>query len=386
MKRQSDLKTLRKTGLYRRLREWRPTGPTTAVVDGKEAAVFASNDYLGLSGHPAVTEAAAAAARDYGNSAAASRLISGNHPLYVELEHKLASLKGKEAALVFPTGYMANLGLISTLAGRGDRVFMDRLNHASLYDACRLSGAKLIRYPHNDAGRLLEQLEATEWPGRVFIATDGVFSMDGDIAPLAELSRAAREHECVLIVDDAHGTGVLGPAGQGTSAHLNTGVTIEIGTLSKALGSMGGFVAGDRSMIELLVNKSRPFIFTTGLPPATVAAASAALDLLESEPWRRTRVLEMSSRIRKRLSAAGFDIPAGITPIVPIMIGDEASAVALSDSCLDKGVFIPAIRHPAVPADQARLRLTVSAAHSDQEMERAIETLTSSARALGLPA
>lgn len=373
--------------LRRRLREQENLSPTRALIDGREAVLFAGNDYLGLASHPAVVAAASGALDEHGASAGASRLVTGNHPLYRELEAALAALKGKEAALVFPSGYMANLGLLAALAGPGDTLFMDRLNHASLYDGWRLSRAELKRYRHGDLNSLEAMLGRQGQQvvdGGRFIVTDGVFSMDGDLAPLPQLKQLAGEHGCLLVVDDAHGTGVLGPDGQGTAAHLGVELELEMGTLSKALGSLGGFVAGSRELVDFLVNRARPFIFTTGLPPAAVAAANAAVRLLGEEGWRRERVLKLAARARTELVAAGMDIPDGFTPIIPIIVGSEETAVRLADLCLERGVFVPAIRTPAVPRGQARLRMTVSAAHGDGELDRAIAVVTESAAELGI--
>ena len=382
----------------RRLRKQENFSPTRALIDGREAVLFAGNDYLGLSWHPAVIDAAGRALAEYGASAGASRLVTGNHPLYRELESALAALKGKEAALVFPSGYMANLGLLSALAGPGGTmdmgrtIYMDRLNHASLYDGCRLSGVDLKRYRHGDTGHLdaiLSRGRKRRVPGgagaaKSLIVTDGVFSMDGDLAPLDELERLADEYSAMLVVDDAHGTGVIGPEGRGTAAQLGVEPDVEVGTMSKAIGSLGGFVAGSRELIDYLVNRARPFIFTTGLPPAAVAAATAAVGLFKEEAWRRERVLDLAARARTELAASGFETPAGFTPIIPVIAGDESLAVKLSELCLERGVFIPAIRTPAVPRGRARLRMTVSAAHSDEELARAIDAVTESAGELAL--
>lgn len=377
-----ELQKMKATNLGRRLRKQHNIGPMRSVIDGREATLFAGNDYLGLSSHPEVIKAGCEALEKYGSSASASRLVSGNHPLYLTMEESLAELKGKEAALVFPSGYMANLGFVASLAGPDDLIFMDRLAHASLYDGWRLSGARLRRFRHNDAKHLEELLGKERPTARVLIITEGVFSMDGDIAPLPELKEIADRSGCLLAVDDAHGTGVLGADGKGTAACLGAEPGAEIGTLSKAFGSLGGFVAGSREMIEYLINKARPFIFTTGLPPASLAAAQASLTLFHEEEWRRERVLALAARARQELGAAGFDIPTGITPIIPLMIGDEKQALMLSDLCLDRGVFIPAIRTPAVPKNRARLRMTVSAAHADEELEMAIDVLTAAAQGL----
>ncbi len=380
----TELERLEAVRLDRRLRSQECLGPMRATIDGFKSILFSGNDYLGLSTHPDVIAAAARALDSHGCSAAASRLVSGNPSLYGELEENLASLKEKEAALVFPSGYLANLAVLSVLAGPGDRLFMDRFNHASLYDGWQLSGASLKRYRHADADHLEGQLKKGSPAARRLIVTDGVFSMDGDLAPLVRLGRLARRHVCLLVVDDAHGTGVIGPGGSGTAAHLGAKADIDIGTLSKAAGSLGGFVAGSREMIHFLVNKARPFIFTTGLPPASLAAALASLRLFEQEPWRRERVLELAGRARSRLLAAGFDIPAGFTPIIPIITGSPDSALRLSQRCLERGVFIPAIRPPAVPKNSARLRMTVSAAHADVDLDLALDVLATSAMETGI--
>lgn len=377
--RRSELERLREESLYRRLREQEQISPVRAVIDGREALLFAGNDYLGLASHPRVIAAATAATESYGASAGAARLITGNSGLYRQLEERVAAFKGKEAALVFPSGYMANLGLISAIAGPGDTIYMDRLNHASLYDGWRLAGAELKRYRHVDAGHLAGLMEPVAGEAASLVITDGVFSMDGGLAPLPELKELAAAGGALLVVDDAHGTGVVGPGGRGTAAHSGVEAEVEVGTFSKAAGSLGGFVAADRELIDYLVNKARPFIFTTGLPPAALAASHEALRLFEEEGWRRERVLELSRRARGELAAAGFVIPEGITPIIPLIVGGEEKALSLSELCLERGLFVPAVRTPAVPKGQARLRLTVSAAHSDEELARAIAILTGSA-------
>lgn len=371
-----SLKAIESAGLYRRLREQVDTGPTTATFDGRRATIFASNDYLGLRHHPAVLKAAARALEKHGASAGAARLISGNISLYDEVERKVAALKEKESALIFPTGYMANIGVLASLAGPRDLLLMDKLNHASLYDGAKLSGARLKRYRHADISHLRALLDRETDYERRFIVTDGIFSVDGDMAPLPKLVSLAADYDCTLIVDDAHGTGVFGPDGQGSAAYTGAHPTIEVGTFSKALGGLGGFVAGDRETIELLINKARSFIFTTGLPPATLAGASAALDILNTEPWRRERVLKLAAYVRSHLGEIGFKVDGGDSPIIPLIIGGERETVELAQACLDAGLFIPAVRHPTVPKGRARLRLTISAVHSDKEIEALIATLT----------
>ena len=371
-----ELEGLRQAGLLRRMRRVEHLGPNVARVDGRPAILFASNDYLGLSRHPRVVEAAAQAVALHGASATASRLVNGTHALYAELEEALAAFKGAQAALVFATGYMANLGVVTALASsREDLVLLDRLDHASLYDACAMSPAKTTRYPHCDLPALERRLAEGPGAGRTLVVTDGVFSMDGDVAPLAELREATRAASAWLVVDDAHGTGVLGPRGRGSCAAAGLHPDVEIGTLSKALGSLGGFVVGDRALVDYLVNRARPLIFSTGLPPSAVAAALAALRAAEAEPWRRERVLALAARARAALSAAGYEVLPGQTPIVPIVVGDERLASALSEACLERGVFVPAIRTPSVPAGRARLRMTLCADHTDGQLEQALAVL-----------
>jgi 8-amino-7-oxononanoate synthase len=379
-----ELENIRESGLYRKLRNLEITDNASFIIDGKKALLFAGNDYLGLSGHPEVIKAAAGAVEKYGASSGASRLITGNHQLYRQLEERLAEFKNKQSALIFSTGYMANIGFISTFAGKDDVIYIDKLDHASIYDGAKLSGASIKRYPHADTLRLEKLLKEDSGFKSKFIVTDGVFSMDGDLAPLAQLKKLSDEYNCLLVVDDAHGTGVLGKNGKGTAFFLGVGLDMEIGTLSKAIGSLGGFVAGSNEMIDYLVNKSRPFIFTTGLPPATIAAAETAIKIIQNENWRQEKVLKLAFHARKVLKEAGFKILDGITPIIPIVVGNEEKAVEFSLSCLDKGIFIPAIRTPSVGKGKARLRMTVSTTHGEEELSSALNILIASAEELKL--
>lgn len=381
----AELLSLKEAGLGRSMPVVEPIDATNALVDGRKTVLFSGNDYLGLSRHPRVLTASKKAIDQFGASATASRLINGNHRLYTALEEELAALKGTEAALVFSSGYATNVGTIAALASsREDWIFMDRLNHASLYDAAAQSRAKLKRYGHGISAALENLLRASEQAGqtmdRKLIVTDGVFSMDGDVAPLQEIRRIADKHHAIMVVDDAHGTGVLGPNGAGSCAAAGIQPEVEIGTLSKALGSLGGFVAGDRTLIDYLTNRARPLIFSTGLPPACVAAAHAAIRVMAEEPWRQTRLHDLSAWTRTRLEEAGFKVLAGETPILPIMVGDERRATALASGCLERGAFIPAIRTPSVPRGQARLRMTISAEHSEEQVTRAIEVLVEANR------
>ncbi|MDP2799406.1 MAG: 8-amino-7-oxononanoate synthase, partial [Deltaproteobacteria bacterium] len=302
----------------------------------------------------------------------------GHSHLYEELEAALARHKGTEKALVFSSGYAANIGVISALMGRDDLVFCDRLAHASLIDACILSRAKLCRFGHNDVNSLGDLLRAQKTKGQRLIVTEGVFSMDGDIAPLRQLADISSQHGCLLLVDDAHGTGVMGEKGQGAAAYLGVskGIDIHVGTLSKAIAAVGGFVAGSSDLISYLINKARPFIYTTALPPGVVAAATAALKLIETEPSLLEGLRANVCYMRGALTSAGFDLMGSETPIIPILVGEAKKAVAISRSLLEKaGIYVPAIRPPTVPAGQARLRLTVSAAHQQAELENAAGSL-----------
>jgi len=373
-----ELTDLKNTALYRELVSITPVGPTRGYLKGREVTLFCTNNYLGLTHHPQVIEASIKATERYGTGAGASRLISGHSHLYEELEAALARHKGTEKALVFSSGYAANMGVISTLMGRDDLVFCDRLAHASLIDACILSRAKLCRFRHNDVNSLGDLLHAQETKGQRLIVTEGVFSMDGDIAPLRQLADISSQHGCLLLVDDAHGTGVMGEKGQGAAAYLGVskGIDIHVGTLSKAIAAVGGFVAGSSDLISYLINKARPFIYTTALPPGVVAAATAALKLIETEPSLLEGLRANVCYMRGALTSAGFDLMGSETPIIPILVGEAKKAVAISRSLLEKaGIYVPAIRPPTVPAGQARLRLTVSAAHQQAELENAAGSL-----------
>lgn len=386
------LARIEQKGLKRRHRLVEPAtapGREQVVVHGERSEEplihLCSNDYLGLATDEHVLARAGEALQHYGAGATASRLVTGHGRVHAELEAKLAALKGQEAALVFPTGYAANLGVLTALASKRDWIFADELNHASLIDGCRLCGATVRRYPHNNVARLREMLaeESPRVQGRLFLVTDGVFSMDGDLAPLRALAELAEAYRALLIVDDAHGTGILGEGGAGTAElfglHARPGI-IHVGTLSKALGAQGGFVAGPRVLIEYLLNTARSHIFTTGLAPATAAAAGAALEMLEREPSRRERLAGHARRLREGLKALGYTLagqdcaaPAGVvTPIVPVLVGEAEAAVRLSERLVSYGILAVPIRPPAVPPGSARIRLTVMATHSEAQIERAL--------------
>jgi glycine C-acetyltransferase len=381
---QAELAALSEAGLHRRLRPLASGADTEVVLDGRRVLLLCSNNYLGLASHPALRAAACAAIERWGCGAGSSRLIAGHLELHAEVEAEVARWKGTEAALLFPSGYQANVGAITTLVGRGDHVFSDALNHASIIDSCRLSRATVHVYPHRDV-RALEELLATAPRGsRRLIVTDSVFSMDGDRAPLTALAALAEQYHSWLMIDEAHGAGVLGARGSGLAEAEGVGprVTVHMGTLGKALGGAGAYVAGSQALVDLLVNRARSFIYTTGLPPAVVAAAGAALDVVAAEPERRTALMENAARLRSGLIALGFDA-GGDTHIIPVMVGDNRDALALADALLARGVLAQAIRPPTVPAGTARLRVTPIATHTAAQLERALDAFAEAARAVG---
>jgi 8-amino-7-oxononanoate synthase len=394
---QDELDEIDAAGLYRRRRVvqgW--VSDTVAVVAGAERIVFCSNDYLGLARHPQVVEAFRDAAARHGVGSGASHLITGHSREHHELEEALAAFTGRERTLLFSTGYMANLGVASALLSRGDRVLEDRLNHASLLDAGLLSAARFVRYAHADADSLAQKLGSEEVGAgplspapspsrRTLILTDAVFSMDGDIAPLAELAAVARAHGAWLMADDAHGIGVLGARGRGTLEALDLDdkqVPILMGTLGKALGTFGAFVAGGQDLIELLVQRARTYIYTTALPPAVATAAKTALALVDTEAWRREAVLKHVEHFRRAMTELGAPLAESSTPIQPLILGSAARAVAASEALWERGLWVTAIRPPTVPEGGARLRVTFSAAHTPAQVDRLIEALAEIAPSL----
>ncbi len=382
------LESLRARALYRRRRtvqEWPvEQGGAVAIVENQERLVFCSNDYLGLSHHPHVTEAFRAAAARYGVGSGASHLVTGHGTEHHALEEELAAFTGRERALLFSTGYMANLGAVAALVGRGERVLEDRLNHASLLDAGLLCGARFSRYAHGDAAAVDARLSQPD-EGTAIVLTDGVFSMDGDVAPLDALSECCARHRAWLMVDDAHGIGVLGATGRGTVEHFGlaaASVPILMGTLGKAIGTFGAFVAGSNDLIEYLMQKARTYIYTTALPPAIAAATRTALRLIDEESWRRERVLSHVERFRKAAERSGIELGPSRTPIQPIVLGTSARALAASEALWTKGIWVVAIRPPTVPEGSARLRVTLSAAHRHSDIERLVETLAAVLKSL----
>lgn len=371
----TELQRIKDAGLYRRLRRVEGDQDATLTIDGREVINFSSNNYLGIANHPALAAAAKAAIDRYGCGAGASRLISGNMALHEELEAKLADFKGTEAALVFNSGFQVNTGILSTLVGEGDVIFSDELNHASIIDGCRLSRAKTEVYRHCDLGQLEQQLKRAPSGGRKLIVTETIFSMDGDEAPLAGVVELAEKFAAMVMVDEAHATGVFGANGAGVVAKLGLGerVPIQMGTLGKALGGFGAYVAGSSALRDLLINRCRSFIFTTALPPAVMAMALAAIDLVRDEPQRRAVLLENCQRLKQGLSRLGFELGASESPILPLIIGEAEKCMKFSDELLANGVFAQGIRPPTVPPGTSRLRITLMATHSAAQIERALE-------------
>ena len=381
------LEELRDQGLYRRLRLVSgPQGPHV-TLDGQPVLLLCSNDYLGLANHPKVRNAAADAAARWGAGAGASRLISGNMQPHGRLEKRLAEFKGYESALLFGAGYLANTGTIAALARRGEVVFSDELNHASIIDGCRLSHAETFVYRHCDLEHLAWGLREADGRGSL-IVTDGVFSMDGDTAPLAELIQLSKRHGCRLMVDEAHATGALGPGGRGSvaAAGLSSEVDVVVGTLGKSLGAYGAYVCAGRELTEYLVNVARPFIFSTAPPPPVVAAAMAALDLLESHPERVEQLRTNAATLRSALHAQGVATGGSETQIVPVAVGDASKTMELSELLLERGVFAQGIRPPTVPEDSSRLRFTVMATHRAEELRHAAEQVGFAMRELRIAA
>jgi 8-amino-7-oxononanoate synthase len=361
------------------------TGPLVRL-DGRDVLLFASNDYLGLAAHPEVVAAAVLATQTYGAGSGAARLVSGSMTPHQQLEQELARFKGTESALTFGSGYLANIGAIPALIGRGGLILADRLCHASLIDGCRLSGADLRIYRHNDIGHLAALLGRRRNARATLIVTDGVFSMDGDLAPLPELVQLAQSHEADLYVDDAHGTGVMGTHGRGTIEHfgLETRISLHMGTLGKALGSSGAFVAGRNSSIQYLLHRCRSFMFATAPPPGTAAAAVAALHVIEREPARRRRLWDNRERLFTGLARLGFALAPTVTPIIPIVVGRAETATRFSEALLADGVFAPAVRPPTVPAETSRIRVTVTSEHSPSHIDEALAAFERAGKRAGI--
>ena len=380
------LAELERLGLDRRVRMVSgPQGPRV-LLDGEPVLLLCSNNYLGLADHPKVREAAADAAMRWGVGAGASRLVSGTMTIHRRLEERLAAFEGSEACVLFGSGYLANLGVIGALAGPGDTIFSDELNHASIIDGCRASRAEVVVYRHLDCEHLERRLRRHSGDGRRLIVTDSVFSMDGDVAPLAEIVELARDHDARIVVDEAHATGALGEGGRGAvaAAGLEGEVDAIVGTLGKALGSYGAYVCASAEMIRYLLNTARSLIFSTAPSPPAVAGALAALELLEERPHKVTRLHAAARTLRGALASEGFSVQANDMHIVPLVVGNDSGAVALCQAALSRGVFAQAIRPPTVRAGSARLRLAAMASHTTSELQLAAKALAAAAREVGL--
>jgi len=375
---QPDLDSRIAQQLYRRRRVSVGRQGPLLQVDGRPMLVFCSNDYLGLAGHPEVIAALRSGAERYGVGSGAAHLVSGHSHAHHALEEELAEFTGRTRALLFSTGYMANLGTVNALIGPGDTIYQDRLNHASLIDAGLLSRARFKRFAHADSGAL-QRLLADHKQGEAMVSVDGVFSMDGDLAPLPELAALCRQHEAWLMVDDAHGFGVLGKSGAGSLQHFgldSDDVPILMGTLGKALGTFGAFVAGSEELIETLIQRARSYIYTTALPPAVAEATRVALRLVQRESWRRDRLQQLIQRFRRAAAQIGLPLVDSPTAIQPILAGTPERALNWSRQLEEQGFLISAIRPPTVPEGGARLRVTLSAAHSDEQLDRLLLALT----------
>ncbi|MBV8902427.1 MAG: glycine C-acetyltransferase [Acidobacteriia bacterium] len=382
-----QLEEWRKEGTYQRLRVLESESAAVSRFDGREVINLASNNYLGLTTHPKLRRAALGAVREFGVGSGAVRTISGTMSLHMRLEERIAAFKNVEASVVFQSGFAANAGTVAAVLGPDDHIISDELNHASIIDGCRLSRAKIHVFPHKDvaaAEKILAELDAV--PGHKLLISDGVFSMDGDIAPLPALVEAAEKHNAIMMVDDAHASGVLGRNGRGTIDHfgLHGRVHIQVGTLSKAIGVLGGYVCGSRELIEFLYHRARPFLFSTSHPPAVAAACLAAFDVLEKEPKRIQTLWDNTKYFKAGLTAAGFNTGMSETPITPVIVGEAKTAHELSRALFEEGVLATGIGFPTVPKGKARVRTIVTATHSREELDQALEAFRKTGRALGL--
>ncbi len=382
-----ELRQLEDSGLYVHIRTIESPQDAWVVVDGKKVLNFCSNNYLGLANHPRLREAAKRAIDQYGIGPAAVRTIAGTMTLHRQLERRLAAFKGAENAITFQSGFNANLGTIPALVGRGDVIFSDELNHASIIDGCRLSRAQIIRYNHIDVDDLRAKLaEHRHQYRRALVVTDGVFSMDGDIAPLDKIYEVVKEYDAILMVDDAHGEGVLGRGGRGIVDHfgLHGKVDIEVGTLSKAFGVVGGVVAGNATIVEWLRQRGRPFLFSSAMTVPDVAAAIEAVNILEESTELVDRLWANARYFKEGLKALGFDTGQSVTPITPIMLGEAKLAQEFSRRLFDAGVFAMAIGYPTVPRGKARIRVMISAMHTRDDLDFALDAFAQVGRALGV--
>jgi len=382
----AELQALRDQGLYRRLRVLDAEQTAHTAIDHRSVVNLSSNNYLGLTTHPKLREAAIEATRRLGVGSGSVRTIAGTMDIHMELERRLAAFKRTEAAVVFQSGFTANAGAVAAILGRDDVIVSDELNHASIIDGARLSRATIKVFPHRDAGAARQILEGVPRERRTLLITDGVFSMDGDLGVLPELCDLAEEFGCVMMVDDAHASGVFGEHGRGTVDHfgLHGRVDIQVGTLSKAIGVLGGYVAGSRALVEFLYHRARPFLFSTSHPPAVAAACLAAIDVLESEPQRIAQLWENTRYFKAGLAALGFDVGTGESPITPVIVGDAALAMRLSDRLFERGVFAQGIGFPTVPRGKARVRTIVTATHTREDLDFALAAFKAAGAELGV--
>ena len=382
----AELTSLREQGLYRRLRVLDGEQRATTTIDHRSVVNLSSNNYLGLTTHPALRQRALEAIERFGVGSGSVRTIAGTMAIHVELEQKLAAFKQTEAAVVFQSGFTANAGTVSAILGRDDVIVSDALNHASIIDGARLSRATIKVFPHRDVAAARVILEGLPRTQRALVITDGVFSMDGDLGALPELCDLAEAFGAIMMVDDAHASGVFGRNGRGTVDHfgLHGRVDIQVGTLSKAIGALGGYVAGSRALIDFLCHRARPFLFSTSHPPAVAATCLAALEVLEAEPERIERLWENTRLFKGGLDALGFDTGASESPITPVMVGDGARAMRLSDRLFEGGVFAQGIGFPTVPEGKARVRTIVTATHTEEELRFALDAFARVGRELGI--
>lgn len=384
----AEVAQLKDQGVFRIPRVLKGQQGARAVFDGREVVNLSSNNYLGLASHPKLREAAREAVARYGAGSGSVRTIAGTMSLHEELEARLARFKRTEAALVFQSGFTANAGTVSAILGKEDLIVSDQLNHASIIDGARLSRATIKVYPHRDMAGLRQALEEAKGEGfrRTLVITDGVFSMDGDVAPLPEVVALAREYGAISMVDDAHASGVMGRNGRGTVDHfgLHGQVDIQVGTLSKAVGVLGGYVAGSRTLIDYLIQRARPFLFSTSHPPAVTAACLAALDILENEPELIDRLWENTRFFKRGLAELGFDTGISETPITPVIVGEGSRAMKFSDRLFEEGVFAQGIAYPTVPKDKARVRTIVTAGHTPDDLAFALDVFGRVGREMGI--
>lgn len=364
------LEQTREAGLYRQLRKVNSPPCSEVIIDGQRQIVFSSNNYLGLGNDERLIYAAETVLHEFGVGSSGSRLTTGHTSWHEKLEKRIADFKEAEAALLFSSGYLANVGVLSSLPEKGDVIFSDQLNHASIIDGCRLSKADTVIYKHAHMADLEEKLQKSVGYKRRFIVTDGVFSMDGTIAPLDQIMLLAKQYDSIVVVDDAHATGVLGENGRGTGEYFGVSPDIVIGTLSKAVGTEGGFVSGSRVLIDFLLNHARTFIFQTAMPPAICAASYAAFEIIEHSGEKRKQLLSKAAHIKTTLEKMGYTVKGGYTPVIPVIIGDACKATAFAGRLQEEGVYAPAIRPPTVANGESRIRLTVTADHSPQEISR----------------